>query len=124
MHRCHQIYKFIFLFCFFALPAFAGQFLVGTEDVPLMSGMSYCEDETFSFDNEDGRLYFSKTLISEDPKEIWAFYRASLFQLGWVERSTGLFERDDETLKISIEDLRENTIKKSAVIFELITKSK
>ena len=60
MRQCRQLCKFIFVLFFCAFDAFADSFLEGTEDVPLMNGMQYSADETFSIDNEDGRLYFSK----------------------------------------------------------------
>ena len=124
MLRCPQIYKFVFVFCLLTVSAIANQFLVGTEDIPLMSGMTYSEEDTFSFENEEGRLYFSKAFTSANSKEIWDFYRVALSQLGWIEQPTGLFERDDEILKISIEEDQKKDVNRTAVFFELITKSK
>lgn len=124
MRRCRLLYKSIFIFCFFALPSWAGQFLVGTEDVPLMNGMTYSIDETFSFDNEDGRLYFSKTFINEKPQKIKDFYHNTLPQLGWEKATDDSFEREGDTLRIGIVDKDHHIEQKTTVIFELITKSK
>ena len=124
MPRCRRLYKFIFLLCFFITPCLAGQFLEGTEDVPLMDGMTYSVDETFSFDSEDGRLYFSKTFIHENPQKIKYFYDNTLSQLGWRKAQDNAFEREGDLLRIAIADESYHIDKKTTVIFELITKSK
>ena len=119
MLRCHLIFKLFFLL-FFTFPLLAEQFLEGTEDVPLMAGMVYSQEETFSIDNEDGRLYFSKTLTSENVEKIWRFYEETLPQMGWNEIEKGLFTRDGDTLRIGVYE----NLPKNGVFFELITKSK
>ena len=124
MHRCRLLYKIVFVFCFLISSAFADSFLVGTEDIPLMSGMQYSEDETFSIDNEDGRLYFSKVFVSAEISQIWDFYRQTLPQLGWTETQDATFQRDDEILRMAVVDDSYHKEKKTTVIFELITKSK
>ena len=124
MLLCLRLYKFVFILCFWSLPLWAGQFLAGTEDVPLMRGMSYSQEETFSFDSEDGRLFFSKTFIDEKTQKIKDFYVNTLPQLGWKETQNGVFERDGDILKIAVVDKEYHSQKKATVIFELITKSK
>ena len=124
MHLCRLLYKIVFLLCFWALPSLADQFLMGTEDVPLMDGMTYSVDETFSFENEDGRLYFSKTFISLKPQKIWDFYEKTLPQLGWQKNAAGVFERESDILRIGVIDEDYHSEQKTTVIFELITKSK
>lgn len=124
MPRCLRVYKFVFVLYFLATPCLAEQFLVGTEDVPLMDGMIYSKDETFSFDNEDGRLYFSKTFIHENPQKIEDFYTSTLPQLGWTKNKDDTFEREGDILRIAIADESYHIDKKTTVIFELITKSK
>ncbi|MBE6449384.1 MAG: hypothetical protein E7013_01615 [Alphaproteobacteria bacterium] len=124
MRQCRQLCKFIFVLFFCAFDAFADSFLEGTEDVPLMNGMQYSADETFSIDNEDGRLYFSKLFIDAKNSDILTFYRQTLPQLGWQETQDFTFEREDEILRIAVVDSEYHSNKKTTVIFELITKSK
>ena len=124
MRQCRPLYKFLFVLCFCAFPAFSDSFLEGTEDVPLMQGMEYSADETFSIDNEDGRLYFSKVFVDAKNSDIWNFYRQTLPQLGWKEVQDASFEREGEILRIAVVDSDYHAQKKTTVIFELITKSK
>ena len=124
MLHCRLLSKIIFILSFFPLPLWAGQFLVGTEDVPLMNGMEYCQDETFSFDSEDGRLYFSKTFVDADFQVVKDFYDDALFQLGWQKNQEEAFEREGDVLRIAVVDREHHSGRKTTVIFELITKTK
>ncbi len=85
-----------------------------------MSGLQVSEDDTFSVDEQDGngRLFFSKAVSEKAESEIRNFYSQTLPQLGWVEKKTGYFEREEDVLKISI-DVKSH---KTEVFFELITK--
>ena len=124
MRQCHLLYKIIFILCFCSLPSWAGQFLIGTEDVPLMKEMTYSQEETFSFDNEEGRLYFSKVFTPLKPSQIMEFYRQTLPQLGWREKNDASFEREGDVLNIGVIDGEYHSLNQTSVIFELITKSK
>lgn len=125
MRQCRLKVSLLFLLFFvFATPVLADDFLAGTEDVPLMQGLTLLSDEIFDFDTEDGRLYFSKANTSVDSEKIWDFYRKTLPQLGWVEEETGTFAREGDVLRISIDNQSTENKKSNIVIFELVTKSK
>ena len=125
MRRCRpEVSLFFLLFFIFATPVLADDFLAGTEDVPLMQGLTLLSDETFDFDTEDGRLYFSKANTSVDSEKIWDFYRKTLPQLGWVEEEKGSFSREGDVLRISIDNQSAENKKSNTVVFELVTKSK
>ena len=125
MRQCRLKVSILFLlFFFFATPVLADDFLAGTEDVPLMQGLTLLSDETFDFDTEDGRLYFSKANTSVDSAKVWDFYRKTLPQLGWVEKETGSFAREGDILRISIDNQTLDGKKSNTVVFELVTKSK
>ena len=124
MLRCQALIKIFFLFCFFlAKPIFASDFLTGTEDVPLMQGLALSEDETFDFENEDGRLYFSKAYTKDESEKVQKFYEETLPQLGWQRTDEG-YSREGDTLRISVTDGSFHAQKLTSVIFELIIKSK
>ena len=125
MRQCRLMVRILFLLLFiFATPVLADDFLAGTEDVPLMQGLTLLTDETFDFDTEDGRLYFSKANTSVDSEKIWDFYRKTLPQLGWVEKGSGTFMREGDVLRISIDKQSLENKKSNTVVFELVTKSK
>ena len=128
MPRCHQTVK-LFLVSLLALfisvfPVYADDFLTGTEDVPLMSALTLLDDETFDFDTEDGRLYFSKATTSIDSEKVLKFYRETLPQLGWKEDEFKNFVREDDVLRISTTKKQNIDGKITIVVFELVTKSK
>ena len=125
MRQCRLKVSILFLlFFFFVAPVLADDFLAGTEDVPLMQGLTLLSDETFDFDTEDGRLYFSKANTSVDSAKVWDFYRKTLPQLGWVEKGSGTFVREGDVLRISIDKQSLENKKSNTVVFELVTKSK
>ena len=125
MRQCRLIVNALFLLLFiFAKPVWADDFLAGTEDVPLMQGLTLLTDETFDFDTEDGRLYFSKANAAIDSEKIWDFYRKTLPQLGWSEKESGTFVREGDVLRISIDKQSLENKKSNTVVFELVTKSK
>ncbi|MBO5997810.1 MAG: hypothetical protein J6P93_04730 [Alphaproteobacteria bacterium] len=124
MHRCRQLFNIIFLLFFVATPVLADDFLAGTEDVPLMQELTLLPEETFDFDTQDGRLYFSKAVTSVDSEKVLDFYRQTLPQLGWKEDEFKNFVREDDVLRISTTDKQTEDGKIVTVVFELVTKSK
>ena len=105
-------------------PAIADEFLTGTEDVPLMHNLSLLADETFDFDTEDGRFYSSKATGLVDSQKVLTFYRQTLPQLGWTEKESGVFVREDDVLRINATQEQSENGKITVVVFELVTKSK
>lgn len=128
MHLCRPLFKLCFFACFsFVLTmhtALADGFLSGTEDVPLMDGIVLSDEETFSFDTENGRIYISKGISKNDSTKVLSFYRQTLPQLGWQEKSAGEFVRESDILRIAVTDDDFDGQKSTSAIFELITKSK
>ena len=110
----------LFSLLLYAHPCLSQDFLVGTEDIPLMADFQVSKDDTFSIDEQDGsgRLFFSKATTKNTEAAVKDFYSQTLPQLGWKEMKTGYFERDDDVLKIST-DVK---LHKTEVFFELITK--
>ena len=98
--------------------------MTGTEDVPLMQGLTLLPEETFDFDAEDGRLYFSKAVSSIDSGKVLDFYRSTLPQLGWQEKQSGIFTREGDELRISTTQEQSQNEKLTIIVFELVTKSK
>lgn len=126
MRLCHPKVKFflVFLLFIFATPVLADDFLAGTEDVPFMQELTLLPDETFDFDTENGRIYFSKATTLIDSAKVLDFYRKTLPQLGWVEKEAGNFVREDDMLRISTTEEHSKKGKTTSVVFELVTKSK
>lgn len=91
-----------------ALPVHAGQppqFFEALYDVPVMPGLDEIPEMSMVFDKPGGRIAQS---VAEAPslaaRDIEAFYNESLPQLGWSAVSQGAYLRENERLKISIED--------------------
>ncbi|MBR3502278.1 MAG: hypothetical protein IKO06_05160 [Alphaproteobacteria bacterium] len=85
--------------------AFAGEFVEGMEDIPLMDGLLQITKDDISFGNEETRLveaYVSSK--KQNFAKIASFYKDSLPQLGWnYQGNRGeslLFYRDGENLEI------------------------
>ncbi|MEI8320715.1 MAG: hypothetical protein WCG05_01735 [Alphaproteobacteria bacterium] len=78
-------------------------FVSGTEDLPLMPGLQAISD-TVIFDKPDGRVITNEFTASISPKEISAFYKNVLPNLGWTcsqDNPTSLiFVRDRDQLTI------------------------
>jgi len=105
-----------------AAPAFATEFLVAIEDVPLVDGMVE-QPEPLVFESDQGRVVRTSAQGKVGTSEIAAFYIASLPQLGWrrVEAANTLsFERENERLNISMREPA--SAAPITVSFELIVK--
>ena len=93
--------KFLWLFLIWSLPVFAQEFLPGTEDVPLMEGLTKVE-ETASFDNPAERMVLVNAETTLKPATVFKFYQKSLVNLGWKETRPHYFERGSDSLLIEI----------------------
>ena len=93
-------YFSILLFCWI-LPVFAQSFLPGTEDIPLMNGLTQVE-ETASFDNPAERMVLIGAQTNKTRAEILKFYKQTLINLGWHVQNEGKFERGNDSLFIEI----------------------
>jgi len=87
----------------FAVTAAHGQttFVPGFDDLPLAPGLTATE-EPVAFVTMDGRIIESAAQMSVSENRITAFYSESLPQLGWIQRSESLYERDGEALTVDI----------------------
>lgn len=105
-----------------AAPAFATEFLIAIEDVPLVDGMVE-QPEPLVFESDQGRVVRTSAQGQVRTSAIADFYIASLPQLGWrqVEAANTLsFERENERLNISMREPA--SAAPITVSFELIVK--
>ena len=74
-------------------------------DVPVMPGLRELTDEAVNFDKPEGRI-INATAVSDTvrPAAIKSFYGQTLPQLGWQAQPDGSFVRDQERLKLIIEE--------------------
>jgi len=82
-------------------PSLAGDFLSGTEDVPLMPGLRESPG-TVLFDTPQGRIVEAFAQGDVNGEQLQAFYQSTLPQLGWSPSGDG-YRRDHEILKIEIQ---------------------
>ncbi len=85
--------------------AFAGAFVEGMEDIPLLEGLEQITKDDISFGNEETRLVEAYVTAKKLKfSEVAAFYESSLPQLGWnYQGNRGdslLFYRDGENLEV------------------------
>lgn len=85
------------------LPAAADEtprFVAGTEDLPLMPGLSELTGSGFAFDTADGRIVEAYATGEVAEEEVLRFYAETLPQLGWEQASPRGFRREGERLSI------------------------
>ena len=77
------------------------RFVGGTEDLPLMAGLSEVSRRGMVFDTPAGRIVeaYARGPVSRD--QVLDFYAATLPQLGWRPDGAASFRREDEVLKLS-----------------------
>lgn len=83
-----------------ARPAAAAEFLEGTEDVPLMTGLVPVGGSGLSFDSPQGRIVIIYAEGTPSADAVLSFYAATLKQLGWAALDRGSWQREGERLKI------------------------
>jgi hypothetical protein len=80
------------------------RYVMGTDDVPLFSGLELVEDDSSSFDTMLGNIVISKYFGDAKLKLVKAFYLEALPQLGWQLSDSGAdqisFKREDDKLEI------------------------
>ncbi len=76
------------------------RFVGGTEDLPLMAGLSEVAGRGMVFDTPAGRIVeaYASGPVTRD--RVLEFYAATLPQLGWRPDGTAAFRREDEVLKL------------------------
>ena len=110
--RIRKIFLKIILFTFYPSFLMASDFteeafVPGFEDIPLMTGMTYPEDGTISFDSPEGRFIqvYMNSSDNFSRENIEGFYSESLPSLGWQRlkgSKNNCYFRDDEQLCIDI----------------------
>lgn len=83
-----------------AIPVSAEEFVSGTEDVPLMTGLAIIPGSALVFDKPEGRIVEAQAHGGLARAKVEAFYDASLPQLGWKKIGTDHWQRDAERLKL------------------------
>ncbi len=82
------------------MAAHAGEFVAGSEDLPLMPGLIAVEEAGMRFDSPAGRIVESVYEGIGDRDAIRVFYAETLPALGWQAFSEDRFLRDGEQLEI------------------------
>ena len=85
--------------------AAAGAFLTELEDLPLAPGLTELPGGTL-FDSPTGRIVEATAQGDVTAGEVRAFYAQTLPQLGWQMIGETAFRRDNELLRINIEERR------------------
>ncbi len=95
-----------------SLPAVAAQTGYSSiiDDLPLMKEMTEKPDDTVVFDKPAGRIIEITAETSAAMPEIRKFYDDTLPPLGWKMSAPLKFIRDNEMLKIRIEQTEETTL--------------
>jgi hypothetical protein len=78
----------------------ASEYVPGTEDVPLMPGLSSVADAGLLFDQPQGRIVQASAKGAVKRADVLAFYASSLPALGWKADSKQRFEREGELLSL------------------------
>jgi hypothetical protein len=101
---CLRIIAVLFAVLAGAFPALsAGAFLAECEDLPLPPGLTELPGGTL-FDTPNGRIVEATAEGNLAAAAIRSFYTQALPQLGWERLGETSFRRDNEVLRIDIED--------------------
>jgi hypothetical protein len=81
----------------------AEEFVTGTEDVPLMPGLTFVTGSDLVFDKPEGRIVEAQARGAVSRVEVRAFYASSLPQLGWKRIGPDQWRRDAEHLTLDFD---------------------
>ena len=90
-----------FTFALLAHQATWADFLPGTDDIPLMEGLTLPEINDFSFDTPAGQILTFDADTSLSKEQVLSFYQKTLIAMGWQQSETGQFVRGNDTLILS-----------------------
>lgn len=84
-------------------------FVQGSEDIPLLAGMSKISSESVGFDSNAGSIISSSYATKSDLKKVKKFYIETLPQMGWKQvkganKHSISFKREKEKLEIDFSD--------------------
>ena len=91
---------FFLLFFLISYDSHALKFINGLEDIPLYKKMEYVEDSLILFDKIDGRYVSVEITGDYGEDEVIDFYKSILPNLGWKEKKSLIFKRNNEILEI------------------------
>ena len=80
--------------------SYALKFINGLEDIPLYKKMEHVEDSLILFDKIDGRYVSVEINGDYEEEEVIEFYQMILPNLGWIEKKSLTFIRNNETLEM------------------------
>ena len=100
--------KYLLVLCLFWAVSLQAAFLNGT-DVPLMDDFVINENDSFSFDTPAGQIMTVIATGSSSKKEILSFYKESLNALGWQQKTTTKYVRDQDELVLNITPQKKST---------------
>jgi len=78
----------------------AGLFIKDIEDLPLMPGLVEERGSGTAFDTAQGRIVEAYATGPVSEGGVMAFYEKTLPQLGWRRLDIGVFQRENEVLKL------------------------
>tara|TARA_B100000242_G_scaffold288019_1_gene255657 strand:+ start:584 stop:952 length:369 start_codon:yes stop_codon:yes gene_type:complete len=82
------------------------------EDIPLYKEMEYVKDSLILFDKIDGRYVSVEIAGNYDEEKVLKFYKKILPNLGWKEKKSLIFNRNNETLEIISREVEDKTFVK------------
>ena len=91
--------------------SWAGQFVPGIDDLPLMAGLQVKPDGALHYDTPSGRIIDVQAQGQVSARKITEFYAETLPQLGWRPLDNAQYGRDNEILKIVIQEVGSGRIK-------------
>lgn len=100
-----RVLRAVFLAACLALPwtgAAAEPLVPGFEDLPVMAGLDPLAEGTVRFDSPGGRIVVAYLRGEVTQARIFAFYDATLAQLGWTRRGQGDYQREGEGLRLEL----------------------
>jgi hypothetical protein len=86
--------------------ALADAFVPGTEDVPLMPGLTPVAGSSVVFDKPEGRIVEAQASGKVTRPAVRAFYDASLPRLGWSAAGGDAWRREGEVLRLDYREER------------------
>ena len=76
-------------------------FLPGTDDIPLMDGLTLPEADDFSFDTPAGQILIFEAKTTQSTSNVRSFYDNTLTALGWAREKQDFYRRDKDTIQLS-----------------------
>lgn len=104
--------KYLCAFCLLISTIGVHAEFFGETDIPLMDGMQVNEAETFSFDVPAGQITGFTVTTQKTPQEVREFYQTALEELGWQQKSSSRYRRDQDELVLQITPAKHGTVVK------------